>query len=731
MSPKNSFHNWWNMRHSSLRMTLFYESFTLLVLTVFAVSVVAFFLSWHEFKNRTTAQLQSIAESKEALLESTVSGQREQLSILGRDPELSSLPSVTALVGFRQLLRVDATGNVAVLAGEQDSSLLTKELLLTLQEREGTIFRPIVTDAGWTMYIVTAPQISGTVRIGTLVTIFDATGLASSLLNTDSATKTMEVLLATTIDKEDIVLRVDDTTKRLVTVRDTANGRSSVVHDALAGKEGISDTVDYSGISVLAAYRSIPTLGWAVIAKVDRAEVQASTIRLAINLVATGLIIIVFLSLSTFFSGRRIVGPLEELTEKLDKLETKHWQFKRSIFTGNELEIVDVTADELTKRLFKAHEHLESIVAERTQELQKQHAEDAAILQSMDDGLVVTDATGVITYVNQMAEILTGRNEALGKTAEQFLAIADKDGNVLNPKTHPVVKVLSTRTTFHPSIDPRLTLKKPDGTQTAIQIRVTPILRGKQSIGSVTVIRDVTEERSIDRMKSEFISLVSHQLRTPLSSMRWYLEMLMAEDAGPLSTDQRDYVNQVSTSNARMVHLVNALLNVSKIELGKFQLNSESFDLPKLVSSTAASFDLDLKQKKITFTLDLPKQAIEICSDKSLLVLIIENLLSNAVKYSHPESSISVKVSEDGPTGTAILTVQDNGIGIPELQKDQIGHKLFRGNNAKMSDTDGNGLGLYISKIAIETIGAKLTFESTEDKGTTFSLVIPLHPKSH
>ncbi len=728
MPLENRARNRRTVRRSSLRTGLFFETFALLALTVFAISIVAFFLSQNEFNVRTTQQLESIVEGKESLLVSTIGRQREQIAILGRDKELRNLPSVTALVGFRQLLKVDLSGNTTVLTGEKDMLPFVGTILPTLRDEEATVFQPIITDAGWKMYVITTPQFTQNVRTGTLVAIFDATGLASRILHTDSASKTMEILVATRMGDEDMVLHAENATDRFVPVHN-ANGTLSIVRDALSGKEGVANTTDYSGIPVLAAYRSIPALGWAIIAKIDRYEVQAPTVRFATNLVGTGLMIIVFLSLSTFFLGRRIVGPLEELTRKLDGLETKRWEFARSIFTGNELEIVDSAADELTKRLRTSHEHLELMVAERTQELRKQHAEDAAILQSMDDGLVVTDSAGIVTYVNAMAETLTGRTDAVGTLIGDFLLIADKDGTPLTNVNHPVTSVLSTCAAFHPSIDPQLMLKKADGTQTALQIRVTPILRGKKCIGSVAVLRDITEERRIDRMKSEFISLVSHQLRTPLSSMRWYLEMLLAEDTGPLTKDQHEYVSQVATSNARMVHLVNVLLNVSKIELGKFQITPETIDLQKLVHSAASVFDLELKQRKITLVFECPNKTVTIRSDRGLLDLIIENFLSNAIKYSHPQSSIRVTITENTVEKTASLSVTDTGIGIPEIQKPHIGQKLFRGSNAKLSDTDGNGLGLYISRIAAETIGAKFSFESAENTSTSFSIIIPLNPQ--
>ncbi len=729
MHVKASANHGRNVRRSSLRTTLFFESFALLALTVLSISLVAFFLSWNEFKSRTTVQLQSMVEDKEALFESIVSAQREEISILGRDANLTTLPSITTLAGFRQLVRVHDKGEVTILAGEKNIAPIAHDIVLSMHEADGTVFQPIITEEGWTLYIIAAPQIRNNIRTGTLVALFDATSLASRILYTNTNAKTTEVLLATRIGHEEIVLRSDDASERIVQVVDAHRGKFSVIQHALSGKEGIAETLDYAGIPVLAAYRSIPSIGWVVIAKIDLYEAKIPIMRFSTQLAGSGLIIIVFLSFSVYLLGRRIVGPLEELALKLDRLEAKRWRFRRSIFTGNELETVDNAAEDLTKRLQKAHEHLESIVAERTQELQKQIAKDAAILQSMDDGLIVTDQEGNITYMNEMAKSLTGYKDALGKKAEQLLIITDKEGVQIDLQRHPITEVLHTLEAYHSSIDPQMTLQKQDGSQTALQIRVTPILKGKKCLGSVSVIRDITEERRIDHMKSEFISLVSHQLRTPLSSMRWYLEMLLTEDAGPLSVAQHEYVGQVASSNARMVHLVNALLNVSKIELGKFQVSPDTIDFSKLIHEVTSSFALELKQKELTLTLDAPRQNIGIRSDQSLLKLIAENFLSNAIKYSFPHSTILVKISEDKTADTLNFAVTNTGIGIPEMQKQQIGHKLFRGSNARISDTDGNGLGLYISRISAETIGATFEFESTEGKNTTFTLKIPLNSK--
>lgn len=713
-------------RKTSIRTTLFFETLALLALTVVIVAAAAFFLAGHQLTLRVTSQLQSIAESKETLIETTVSRQREQVSTLAHDPSLRSLPLLTELIGFQSLLHIDVNGDISTLSGENHDVPATIAQMKTV---DGTVFLPIIGEDGWKQYIIAAPQTFEGVRTGTLVAVFDATLLANRLLSAGEAGKTAEVLLANRSDGETMILRLDGSTGRAVPLRNP-DAAFSVIDAALQGDEGIAETVDYAGINVLSAYRSVPSLGWAVVAKIDQFEITAPLIKLALNIAGIGLMAIVFLALVSFVLAGHIVSPLEELTRKLKGLETKRWQFAKTITTGNELEEVDAAADDLTRRLRRAYEHLEDIVKDRTEALHLQLAKDDAILQSMDDGLLVADADGNVMYMNPVAELLIGKKNVTGSSATSLLKILTKDGRELQPGNHPVSIVLKTRKRYAPDGDPQFTLVRADGKESALQIRATPILRGNNCDGVVTVIRDVSEERRIDLMKSEFISLVSHQLRTPLSSMRWYLEMLVADEGATLTPEQRDYATQAVSSNARMVHLVNALLNVSRIELGKFQVSPESIDLNELAKAVAASFELESKQKRITFAYDLPSATVGVKSDKGLLTLILENFVNNAVKYSPESSSVRIGVGIDPDGKHAHLSVADRGIGIPFKEQKDIGRRLFRAENAKTIDTDGNGLGLYVSRVAAESIGCALTFESKQNEGTTFTLTIPVEPKT-
>jgi PAS domain S-box-containing protein len=462
-------------------------------------------------------------------------------------------------------------------------------------------------------------------------------------------------------------------------------------------------------------------------ATVDQYTISSAMFRLAINIAAIGLAFVGLLSLSTFFLARRITEPLEKLSGKLNGLESRHWHYERSIYTGNELESVDEAGFELTQRLRTAHDHLEDIVKERTEALRRKLTENEAILESIDYGIFVTDEHANIVYANKAGEALVGTSISDETTASRILKLVDKDGNLLTEHDHPIYAVLRSGQSSNPSTDPEYSIRLSEEKEIPVQVRVTPMMRGKRCIGVVAVLRNTTEERRIDKIKSEFISLVSHQLRTPLSSMRWYLEMLTTKDAGPLTTDQEEYVREASTSNARMVHLVNGLLNVSRLEMGKMQTKTEAVDIEKVVKETTDTFVLELKQKNIILAMKTTSlDGLPIRSDRGLLQLIVENFLSNAIKYSKENTTITLRLIGDVAKKTITISVTDTGIGIPMEQREFIGTRLFRGANARLENTDGNGLGLYISMIAAEAIGATLTFESKQNEGSTFLLKIPV-----
>lgn len=715
---------------SSLQTTLFFEAFSLLAVTVLLMGLTTFFLARHELMARTISGLESAAYARENMLESTISEQRRQLSILAKDPTLLRLPSITGLVGFRSLFVIDNNGQRTFLAGEKNTVSIDALMLQKILETPYTSFLPIVDTLGWNSSLITAPRMdTNGVRTGTYIAVFDTKNIVSRLFETATMDASSEVLLATIQDGTLTVLHTDEQ-GGAVPIQTSSENQSLLVQRALAVKQGTEETIDYAGIPVLSVYRTMPSIGWTVIVQMDRAVSVQPILRLAINVVGIGLMLICLLSLSMFALSKRITEPLTALVRKLNGLETVHWHFERSIFTGNELESVDSAAQELTGRLRESYDHLEGLVEKRTEALRKENARNTAILENIEDGLLMTNKRGDVVFANRAAELLTGMGagELFGKHSAEALPIVDRRNVPIPQNAHPITQVLGTKKSFHPIIDPEFSLVRKNEVLTPIHLRATPIMKGEECLGSIVILRDATEERHIDRVKSEFITLVSHQLRTPLSSIRWYLEMLLDTNAPtPFTTEQHECIDEISVSNARMTNLVNALLNVSRLELEKPETKTEAVSLNSLLAEITDSFKLELRQRKMNITIDADTQhLLNPETDRTLLRLIIENLMSNAIKYGKEGTNLSIKLGTDTTSKRATIAITDRGIGVPDSEKKQIFQKMYRCTNAKTTDTDGNGLGLYISRIAADSIGATIVMESAEGKGSTFTVSVPM-----
>jgi signal transduction histidine kinase len=226
-------------------------------------------------------------------------------------------------------------------------------------------------------------------------------------------------------------------------------------------------------------------------------------------------------------------------------------------------------------------------------------------------------------------------------------------------------------------------------------------------------------------MKTEFISLASHQLRTPLSAMKWFLEMLLHGDAGKLNDEQTEFVNNIDQSNNRMIELVNSLLNVSRIESGRIIIEPKPTNLKDLVEEVLTEVKTQYKAKKQTVIFNIHNALPLIPLDQKLIRQVYLNLLTNAMKYSPPESEIIIFISKENDKIVSQIT--DSGYGIPKNEQSHIFTKFYRATNAIKKETEGNGLGLYLVQSIIESSGGKIWFTSDENqKGTSFYFTIPL-----
>lgn len=381
---------------------------------------------------------------------------------------------------------------------------------------------------------------------------------------------------------------------------------------------------------------------------------------------------------------------------------------------------------DLVESIARSIEQRQSSMNNQNEHSAHERAFDEAILESIGEGIIMTDRDGVITMVNNAAAVILrcNRQDYLGR--KWFDAVRS-----VNEKGQP--KALQDRAIFISLQARRKTHSnhyylRTDGSTVPVSVTAAPIIFEGQLVGAISVIRDITQEKEIERAKNEFVALASHQLRTPQTAIKWYSEMLLAEDLGPLADVQRQFLQEIYDGNQRMVEMVNALLNVSKIELGQLGNEPEQLDLARIIDETISELALLIGRGELEVAKEIETEDATIHADPRLLKMVLQNLLSNAIKYTPPKGTITVGLRRHN--NALMLYVQDSGYGIPSDQQEKIFTKFFRAENVKTRDTDGSGLGLYINKAIVEQCGGRIWFKSSENKGTTFYVTLPLTQRS-
>jgi len=323
------------------------------------------------------------------------------------------------------------------------------------------------------------------------------------------------------------------------------------------------------------------------------------------------------------------------------------------------------------------------------------------ILQNIGDGVVVLNPKLEIIVFNKKAEKISG-----------FLA-----QEILGKKFHSIFKknIIETENKH----DSELIRK--DGQPITIS-SITTSLAGEENSYIIT-FRDVTLEREVDQMKSEFVSIASHQLRTPLAGIKWNTEILMDGVLGKLTNEQLEFIEKIKTSNERLIKLVNELLDISHIETGrKFEIRRRKSSITKIVREILNEQVALITSRKIKVFNKINKN-LKLSIDRAKIKQVFQNLIENALKYSQ-ENNARVTIDSKIQKNEIIFSVADNGIGIPEHQQDKIFEKFFRADNAITVQAEGSGLGLYAARAITEAHQGKMWLESNKH-GSVFYFSLP------
>jgi signal transduction histidine kinase len=268
----------------------------------------------------------------------------------------------------------------------------------------------------------------------------------------------------------------------------------------------------------------------------------------------------------------------------------------------------------------------------------------------------------------------------------------------------------------------------PSGQMRYLRIQGTTTLTPEKKLRLMQgVAHDVTAEMEIDRAKTEFVSLASHQLKTPLTAIKWLAETLLQQEPKTLTPDQIGYVSKIQEESRLMMSMINDLLNISRIELGRLAIHLEELDVCEVASTVITEQQHSIDEKALHFNFMCDTELPHMIADRNLVRTVFQNLISNAIKYTPKGGTVECEITPGGAKReTIFIRVMDTGIGIPKAERDRVFEKLHRASNAQALVPDGTGLGLYVIKIIANQVAGDITFESTEGKGTTFYVSLPL-----
>lgn len=388
---------------------------------------------------------------------------------------------------------------------------------------------------------------------------------------------------------------------------------------------------------------------------------------------------------------REVVKTSEELEKKV-KERTKDLQQKTKDLEKTQKALMNILED--------VEEERERVKAERDKTL--------AIINNFTDGLILLNKEKEIVMLNPQAEKMFGMREKEVKGKNIF--------DLKNPLISPAIKVFSEKGKIkkveRKEFSPR------EGK--TIEVTTVPL----KETGWLIIFHDISREKIIEKLKTEFVSISAHQLRTPLSAIKWTLRMLLDGDLGKITKEQREFLEKTYRSNERMIKLINDLLNVTRIEEGRFIYKRSLVDFRDVVGKIIETYRDEISRKEIRLKYKKPKEKFDLFVDEEKISLAVQNLIDNAIRYTPQRGEIEIELKKGEKE--ILFKIKDSGIGIPEDQKERIFQKFFRAANAMRFVTEGTGLGLFITKNIIEAHGGKIWFESKEGKGTTFYFTLPI-----
>ncbi|KXB37696.1 cell wall metabolism sensor histidine kinase WalK [Aerococcus christensenii] len=423
--------------------------------------------------------------------------------------------------------------------------------------------------------------------------------------------------------------------------------------------------------------------------------------------ITSSVIALVFSILLAFLVSKGITRPIQAMTDQIEKIADGNYNDQVKIYSKDEMGILARSINYLSVRVKEAQE---------TTEAERQRLD--SVLKHMTDGVIATDRRSRVMITNNRAL------DFIGKTEEEVIG-------------HSIMEVLNLRDkyTFRELLnmdhDILIPFVNEDGQESIIKGEISVIQRESRYVsGLIWVLTDVTEREKIERDRRQFVSNVSHELRTPLTSVRSYSEAL---SDGALEDPKlaREFLDVIQRETDRMIRMISDLLNLSRMDSNRQEMNLELIDLSRLVDHILDRFDMMLSSeeyanKDYKILRELSDKPIWVEADQDRLTQIIDNILNNAIKYSPDGGNVTVRLMTTH--NEALLSIQDQGLGIPQKAIPHIFERFYRVDKARSREQGGTGLGLAIAKEVVERLNGRIWVNSIENKGSSFYISLPYDP---
>lgn len=526
--------------------------------------------------------------------------------------------------------------------------------------------------------------------------------------------------------------------------------------------------INEKNVLVYVVGEPIISLGWGVIVEVPVSEATAPIKQIIQFTAIVSLITLLWAVVVSILFSRRLTNPIQELEKGAQIVGSGNLDYRLSIKTSDEIEQVSESFNKMAEQLKGFYSSLEEKVAQRTKELsersklleeQKERLENSAILllrrdldlreineemekeketisaernkleviiSGIKDAVIVVDLDRKIILFNNAAEDLTGFKamEVLNKPIQEVIKIYDERVELSSDVYSPIRTDNFEGVTYsHMNLK---ILGKGDKESFANLISGQIKEGSSINLGAILTLHDVTQERQLEEMKLDFVSMAAHELRTPLTTIRGYLSVFVEENAKEFDKEQMVFLDRMTIATDQLVSLVENILSVSRIERGVFSMSPEPLDWDPVVEKTVSEFTQRAKERNIKLTYTKSETKLpKVFADKLRVVEIINNLIANAISYTMNGGKIKVWTERKGKE--VITHIQDTGVGIPKEALQHLFTKFFRVSGKLSQGSKGTGLGLYIAKSITEMHHGKIWVESEPGKGSTFSFSLPVY----